>query len=198
MGKGRIIGLSVLAVTILLVLILGIGVISGYNNLIEADEDVNLKYSEIENNLKTRHDKLVLMTNAVTGLQEYALEVYNMITEARAAYANAYASHDPAEMAQADNLTSIALTNLMAVVEDNPNLEAADIYSQYIAEVSSMEDALTYARYQYNTSVADYNLRIRKFPQNIIAKMFGYTLSRTYWELPEGEGELPEVLLPTL
>jgi LemA protein len=196
MGKGRIIGLSVLVLTGLLVLILGIGVISGYNSLIEADEDVNFKYSEIANNLKSRHDRLVLMTNAVTGLQEYALEVYNMITEAREAYANAYASQDPAAMAEADNLTSIALTNLMAVVEDNDDLQVTAVYSQYISEVSSMESELTYARYLYNKSVADYNLRIRKFPQNIIAKMFGYSLTRTYWELPEGEGELPDVLLP--
>lgn len=196
MSKGKIVRLSVLVVTIILVLIIGIGVISGYNKLITTDEDVNFKYSEISNNLKTRHDKLVLMTNAVTGLQTYALDVYNMITDARAAYAAAVASQDPADMAVADNLTSLALTGLMAVVEDNPDLEVAAIYSQYISEVSSMESALMYARREYNKAVAAYNLQIRKFPQNIIAKMFGYTLSRIYWELPEGEGELPPVLLP--
>ncbi|MDD4213063.1 MAG: LemA family protein [Bacilli bacterium] len=195
MNKGKIVFYSTIFVVVLLVLILGITLISGYNKLVETDENVNLKYSQVSNVLETRHNKIILIAEAVNGLQNYAIDIYDMITAAREAYAAAAASGDPADYAEADNLQSLALTELMAMVqaEDNPNISVDAIYSQYIDEVSSIESSLQYARYQYNLSVQAYSLQVRKFPQNIIAKIFGYSLTRSYWALPEGQGELPEV-----
>ncbi len=193
MSKQRIIRYTVLGIIGLVILIFGLSIIGVYNSLVEADENINFKYAEVTNALKARHDKITLIAGAVNGLQDYALDVYQMITDARAAYNAAYAANDMEGLIEADKLESLALTSLMAVVEDNPNLGVSNVYTQYISEVSSIESSLQYARREYNKAIDAYRLQIRRFPRNLFAKMFGFTGEKDYWKLAEGEGDLPVV-----
>ncbi|PKK86230.1 MAG: hypothetical protein CVV63_04535, partial [Tenericutes bacterium HGW-Tenericutes-8] len=141
-------------VIFLFLVIIGISLIVGYNNLVDLDEDIQGKYAEVENRLQERHDKIGQVVDAVDGLQEYALSVYEAITAARTAY-NAADSLE--ELIEADALTAAAFTDLLVVVEDNPNINVSSGYVALIDEISSMESALSVARRDYNESVQDYN-----------------------------------------
>lgn len=193
MKQTKVIKYTILGIIGLVVLIIGLSIVGVYNSLVGADENINLKYAEVNNALKARHDKIILIAGAVNGLQDYALDVYEMLTEARTAYSNAFAAGDMEGLIQADKLESMALTNLIAVIEDNPNLEVSSLYSDYISEVSSIESNLQYTRRQYNLAVSEYKEDIRKFPRNLFASLFGFSNQYDFWQLGAGEGDLPVV-----
>lgn len=187
--------IPILAIVGILVLVLGISIATSYNKLVTMDEGISYEYSQIENNLKTRHDEIGQMVAAITGLQAYSETIYQMITDARAAFAEAYDSSDMAGMIQADNLESLAMTQLFALIEDNPELiSAVDGYQTLLDNISSIEATLNYSRQQYNEAVRDYNTTVKKFPMVLYASMFSqFPGSFSYWELPEGEGEIPVI-----
>ncbi|PKK93793.1 MAG: LemA family protein [Tenericutes bacterium HGW-Tenericutes-6] len=177
-------------VIFLFLVIIGISLIVGYNNLVDLDEDIQGKYAEVENRLQERHDKIGQVVDAVDGLQEYALSVYEAITAARAAY-NAADSLE--ELIEADALTAAAFTDLLVVVEDNPNINVSSGYVALIDEISSMESALSVARRDYNESVQDYNASIRRFPRVLYASLFGFERTYEYWKLNDGADEVPVI-----
>lgn len=113
-----------------------------------------------------------------------------MITEARAAYT---AAQTTADYAEADALEALALTQLLAVVEDNPDITASSAYYAYIDEVSAMENALAVARRDFNNSVNDYNTAAKKFPGSVIVSMFGFERELEYWKVDDGATEVPIV-----
>lgn len=184
----------IIAVCSIIALILIIGTISGYNSLVDADESIAFDQSQIEIRLQERHDKIGMIVDAVTGLQEHEEAIYDMITSARAAYAAAKASDDTAGMIQADALESLALSDLLVAVEDNPALTTTYAYSQLIVEISSIEAALAVARRDYNTSVEVYNASVRRFPKVLYASIFGFAKSYAYWKMNAGADEIPEII----
>ncbi len=186
--------LSILTALVVIVVSFGIGLIVGYNNLVDLDEDINSKYAQIEVRLQERHDKIGQIVSAVQGLQEHAEAIYDAITSAREAYANAITGTDMAAIIEADAQEAIALTNLLAVVEDNPLITASVGYYQLIDEISSMESALAIARRDYNNAVQDYNASVRKFPRVLYAGIFGFEKDLPYWKMNDGADEVPEVV----
>jgi len=186
--------LSVLSVFVVIAISFGIGLIVGYNNLVDLDEDINSKYAQIEVRLQERHDKIGQIVAAVQGLQEHAEAIYDAITSARAAYASAITGTDIQAIIDADAQEAIALTNLLAVVEDNPLITAGTGYYQLIDEISSMESALAVARRDYNNAVQDYNASVRKFPRVLYAGIFGFEKDLPYWKMNDGADEVPEIV----
>ena len=85
MSIGKLITLSVVGITVLLVLIFGIIFINGYNNLVGLDESITSKYAQVENRLQQRHDTITQMVQTVSGLQEHEATIYQMIVDARRA-----------------------------------------------------------------------------------------------------------------
>lgn len=177
----------------ILLLLFGIGLITGYNALVTLDEDISGKYSQIENRLQERHDKIGQIVASVSGLQEHAETIYNQITSARAAYAAAVAAGDTDAMIEADALEAIALTNLLVVVEDNPLITANVGYYALIDEISSMESALSVARRDYNQAVQSYNTSVRRFPRVLYASLFGFERNLPYWKMNDGADEVPVI-----
>lgn len=190
MKQKNLIVLVALALVFVFVLVIGISMIAGYNDTVKMEETISANKAQVENRLLQRHDKIGLLVPAVEGLQEYALNVYQMITDARTAYANATTQE---ELIAADALESAALTSLLVVIEDNPNLTPSAAYYAYIDEVSAMENSLTVARRDYNESVREYNTKVKKFPRVLYINMFGFEKQYDYWELPNGAGEVPIV-----
>jgi LemA protein len=189
MGKRSIV-LTVGGIIFSLLLIIGISLIVGYNNLVDLDEGIKGSYAEVENRLQERHDKIGQVVDAVDGLQEYALSVYEAITAARAAYNAAESLED---LVEADALTAVAFSDLLVVVEDNPNINVTSGYIALIDEISSMESALSVARRDYNESVQDYNASIRRFPRVLYASLFGFERTYDYWKLNDGADEVPVI-----
>jgi LemA protein len=181
------------SIVLIVLLILGIGLITGYNSLVTLDEDISGKYSQIENRLQERHDKIGQIVASVSGLQEHAESIYTQITQARAAYAAAVAANDTEAMIEADALEAIALTNLLVVVEDNPLITANAGYYALIDEISAMESALSVARRDYNEDVQSYNTSVRRFPRVLYASLLGFEREMTYWKMNDGADEVPVI-----
>jgi LemA protein len=188
------IGIIIGAVTGVIAITLGVMLITGYNGLVTRKQDIGAKESQIEIRLQERHDKITMIVAAVNGLEDYALDVYQMITEAREAYATAHANEDFDGLVSADALESVALTNLIAVVEDNPNIDVTSAYTALIDEISSIESALAVARRDYNTSVLDYNNGVQTFPNIVYASIFGFDKEIEYWKMNDGADEIPAVV----
>ncbi len=176
-----------------IIILIGVSLIVGYNNLVDLDENISAKYAQIEVRLQERHDKIGQIVDAVQGLQEHAEAIYNAITAARAAYASAASSGDMDALIEADAAEAIALADLLAVVEDNPNITATAGYLTLIDEISAMESALAVARRDFNLAVQDYNASVRKFPRVLYAGLFGFEKDLEYWKMNDGADEVPEV-----
>ncbi len=187
MNKKLIALIPIAAVVVFAIILLISGIVS-YNDTIGMREDIDGYEAEIMSQLLERHDKMTQIIAAVQGLEEHAEEIYNMIVEAREAYAAAVTEED---FQNADNLESIALDNLLLIVESNPNITATGAYNTYIYEVSGMENALGVARRDYNNAVRDYNTKAKRFPRVILIGMYGVEKEMPYWPIPENVTELP-------
>lgn len=180
--------LIIVAVVAIVAVLVGLAV-GSYNGTVKMREDVDAAEAQIKNRLKQRHDKMLQLIDAVEGLQEHAETIYNMITAAREAYNSATT---PEEFMAADGLQTQALTDLRALVEDNPEgITANEAYYGYMSEVSATENALATARRDYNEAVRKYNTSVNKFPKTMYIGMFGFEKQLDYWDIDEGDEELP-------
>ncbi|MDY0011154.1 MAG: LemA family protein [Candidatus Izemoplasmatales bacterium] len=187
-------GLIIIGSIVLVFVILSTILISGYNRLIEADENINLEYARIDYSLQRRYDTLTQLANSINGFQAHEQAYFDAITQAREAYASAFANNDIAAMAEADNLQSIALSNLIAAFEQNPELKATEAYGDYNDAVWGIETALSDARRKYNEAINEYNLLIRKFPGLIYADMFDFEQEDDYWKVGENATDVPDIV----
>ena len=192
----RSLGAIIFSVLSIILIIIIVTIIVGYNSLVDKDESVNSTYSQIDVVLAERYQKITDLVASVNGLQDHAEDIYNAITDARAAYTTAKNNNDIEGLIEADYLQSLALTDLIALVvnEDNPYISATPAYMTLMDEISSTEAELAYARRQYNLTVEDYNASIRRFPRVLIAKMFNFESSRIYWKAEDGALDIPEVV----
>jgi LemA protein len=182
-----LVAIGVLIITISTILI------SGYNKLVSYEENIDYQYSIIDSRLEMRYNTLTQLANAVNGFQAHEQAYFEAITNARAAYAQAKANGDLEGMIEADNLSSIAMANLIAVFEDNEPLQAMEAYGDFNDAVWGIESALSEARRQYNNSVRDYNKLVRQFPGILYKSMFDFPASREYWKPAAGTTEIPDI-----
>lgn len=182
--------ITILGIIGIILILVAIFMITTYNGLVNMDEDIHGKYSQIENRLQERSDKINQIVASVDGLQEHAESIYNAITSARMAYQSADTME---ELIAADAAQAIAFTNLLAVVEDNPNITATSAYNELIYEISMMESTLSVARRDYNLAVQDYNASVRRFPRVFFANLFGFDKSYDYWKINDGADEVPTI-----
>lgn len=182
--------ITILGLIGLLLILIAIIMITTYNNLVDMDEDIHGKYSQIENRLQERSDKINQIVASVSGLQEHAESIYNAITSARQAYQSAQTME---ELIAADAAQALAFSNFLVVVEDNPNITATSAYNELIYEISMMESTLSVARRDYNLSVQDYNASVRRFPRVFFANLFGFEKSYEYWKVNDGADEVPAI-----
>ena len=164
-------GLIVIIVVVALILF---GTWLAFNGLIKRRNRTQEAWSQIDVELKRRHD---LVPNLVATVQGYAAHeqgTFNAVTRARAYAVSAGATGDPAEIARAENGLSGALRSLFAVAENYPQLRAVESFLQLQETLTSTEDKIEYARRYYNTSVRDYNVGLQTFPRRIIAGVFHF------------------------
>ncbi len=185
LSGGAIFGIIVVA----LLVILGAWGIGSYNSLIGLKETVDNQSSNIETQLQRRADLIPNLVNTVKGYTSHESEVLGAISDARAKLAGAGSM---SEKAQADSELSSAVSRLLVVVENYPNLKADSQFTALTDELAGTENRITVARKDYNASVKDYNQKIKMFPGSIIAGMFGFS-SADYFEASEGSKEAPVV-----
>ena len=163
--------------------------ISSYNGLVGKNESVETAWSQIDNQLQRRND---LIPNLVETVKRYAAhesEVFTQVSEARSKLAGAATV---ADIAQADAEVTSALSRLLAIVENYPELKANENFIKLQEELAGTENRIAIARRDYNEAARSYNTSIRRFPTNIIAGMFGFERAQ-YFEASEDARQAPDV-----
>lgn len=171
------------------VVVLALVLISGYNSLVGLNENVDGKWSQIENQLQRRADLIPNLINTVKGYAAHEQEIFTQLADARAKMAGAASV---AEAAQADQAMNSALSRLLAVVENYPTLKADANFRQLQDELAGTENRLATARKDYNDAVQSYNATIKRFPTNIYAGIFGFK-DREYFRAEEEAKTVPNV-----
>lgn len=180
-----IFGISILAI----VLILGTWSIGTYNSLVGLKESVDNQSSNISTQLQRRSDLIPNLVNTVKGYTSHESEVLNEISDSRAKLSGAQSM---SEKATADSELSGAISRLLVVVENYPNLKADAQFTALTDELSGTENRITVSRQDYNATVKEYNKKIKTFPANIISGMFGFS-SADYFEATQGSEKVPTV-----
>ncbi|MBC8588186.1 LemA family protein [Paratissierella segnis] len=184
--KGKSLTLIIIIIVIALVAITSIGT---YNRLASMEESVDSAWAQVENVLKRRADLIPNLVNTVKGYASHEEQVLTQITNARAGFNSATS---PQEFAAANDQLDAAIRSLNVVVENYPDLKANQNFLELQAELSGTENRISTERMRYNDAVRGFNTTIRRFPTNIVAKIFGYQ-SREYFEINPEDAEVPEV-----
>ncbi len=150
----------------------------GYNQIQQKDEAVSAGWSEVLNQYQRRADLIPNLVNTVKGYAAHEQQVLTAVTEARAKVGNINVdADDPASLAQfqaAQGELSGALSRLMVVVENYPDLKADQSFLNLQTQLEGTENRITVARGRYIQLVQDYNTTIRQFPANLTAMVFGH------------------------
>ncbi len=179
-------------IVIIVILVVIVVIFAGmYNSLVKRRNQVDNSWSQIEVQLKRRHDLIPNLVEAVKDYMSYEQETLTNVTQARA---NAIDAGDqgPQAQAQAENVLTDTLKSLFAVVENYPDLKANQNVMSLQEELTSTENKIAFARQFYNDSVLTYNNKIQMFPSNLIAGMFNFT-TRQFFEVPESDRAVPTV-----
>lgn len=171
------------------VLLLIVHVVGSYNGLVAKSESVERALSEIDNQLQRRND---LIPNLVGTVKQYAAheeKIFSDIADARARLAGAATLADQAE---ADAAVNSALSRLLAIAENYPDLKANKNFIQLQDELAGTENRIAFARRDYNELARDYNTSIRRFPTSIYANLFGFD-KVDYFEASESARTVPNV-----
>lgn len=185
MKKGRILAVIVIA----LVVILGISLISGYNTMVTLEADVEAAYSNMDVYMQRRADLIPNLVNTVKGYAAHEQEAITAVTEARAKLTGATTAE---ETAAADAELSSALSRLLVVVENYPELKASANFTQLADELAGTENRIAVARKDYNEIVTKFNTNIRRFPNSLLAGVFGFE-KKPLFAAADGAQNVPNV-----
>ncbi|MDP9280680.1 MAG: LemA family protein [Chloroflexota bacterium] len=188
-------GENIVEILILLVVIavIVVFVISLYNRLVTLRQRVREAWSDIDVQLKRRHDLIPNLVETVKGYAAHEKGVFENVTKARAAAVAAGQTGTPQERAVAENQLTAALRTVFAVAENYPQLQAVQEFKDLSENLTATEDKIAFARRFYNGNVRDYNTALQTVPTNILAGMFGFTPEQ-YFELADAtEREVPKV-----
>jgi LemA protein len=182
MGTTTIIILAVAAAIVLWLIV-------AYNRFIRLKKRTEEAWSDIDVQLKRRHDLIPNLVETVKGYATHEREAFENVTRARA---EAISAQGAAKKAEAENMLSGALKSLFAVAEAYPQLRASENFSRLQEELADTENKIQAARRFYNGNVRDLNTALEIFPSNIVAKMFGFK-SAEFFEIEGGEKEPVQV-----
>ena len=165
--------------------LLGIFLIAMYNSLVQLRVRSESAWSDIDVQLKRRHDLIPNLVEIVKGYATHEKSTFEDIAKFRSM---AMQATGPVDKAAAENQLSGALKSLFAVAENYPQLQASKEFTQLQNSLSEIEDAIQNARRYYNAVVRDLNTKIQSFPTNILAGMFGFQ-QKQFFEAAAGDRE---------
>jgi LemA protein len=172
---------------VLLAFLLSMLTACGYNDIQTTDEDVKAQWSEVVNQYQRRADLVPNLVNTVKGYAAHEERVLTEVTAARSKVGSIQMTpelaNDPAALAKfqaAQGELSSALSRLLVVSENYPQLKADGSFRDLQAQLEGTENRITVARNRYIESVKNYNVLIRQFPVNLTAKMFSYAVKPNF------------------
>jgi len=189
MGKaGKAITITGIVIVVIILSIF-LSIKGTYNSLVQFDEGVKSAWAQVENQLQRRYDLIPNYVETVKGYAKHEKEVFLKVTEARAKVGGAASIKDKIG---ANNELSSALSRLLLVVERYPDLKANQNFIRLQDELAGTENRIAVERRRYNETVKTYNIKIRSFPTNIMAGMFGFGKAE-FFKVEAAAKEAPKV-----
>jgi len=187
-----------LIIVIAVIALAALWLASGYNKMVSAQEEVTTRWSNVESQYQRRADLIPNLVNTVKGYAAHESSTLEAVIAARNNASNIQI--DPsnmtpeqfAEYQKAQNEVGGALGRLLAVAENYPDLKANQNFLELQEQLEGTENRIQYARREYNEGVQAYNTMVRRFPNNIIAGLFGFD-RMTKFEAAEGADQAPTV-----
>lgn len=170
----------------------------GYNTMTEKEEAVNKAWSNVENQYQRRSDLIPNLVNTVKGYAQHEQSTLTAVLEARSKATQITVNADDLtpeklkEYQAAQGQVTSALGKLLAITEAYPDLKANENFKELQAQLEGTENRISVERRNFNEVVGSYNTYIRKFPQNIVASIFGFE-KRAYFEAEAGSEKAPKV-----
>lgn len=172
--------------------------VSSYNSLVTMDESVSTSWGNVENQYQRRADLIPNLVNTVKGYAAHEKSTFQAVVEARSKATQMTIDADnltPEKIAayqKAQGEVGAALSRLLAITEAYPELKANQNFQELQAQLEGTENRISVERKRFNNTAKEFNTKIRKFPTNIVAGMFGFE-KRPYFEAEEGANKAPEV-----
>ena len=169
-----------------------------YNGFVNREEGLKSAWSNVETQYQRRADLISNLVNTVKGYAAHETQTLNEVTEARARATSINLSADdltPERLAQfqrAQAEVRSALGRLIAVSESYPDLKANQNFLELQAQLEGTENRIAVARKDFNAAAQQYNVSVRRFPANLVARMFGFG-QKPYFESAEGAAAAPQV-----
>ncbi|NLL18708.1 MAG: LemA family protein [Clostridia bacterium] len=182
-------GKGLLLVIIGIIILLAISFAGSYNTLVGLEEQVNNKWSQIETQLARRADLIPNLVETVKGYAQHEEAIFSEIADARSRLVGA---GNVSERMDAENQLTGALSRLLAIAENYPDLKADANFRQLQDELAGTENRIATARRDYNDAVTKFNSRSRRFPTVVFANMLGFE-QKVYFEAPESAQQAPIV-----
>ncbi|MEX0744707.1 MAG: LemA family protein [Phycisphaeraceae bacterium] len=178
------------AIVIGLAVLVGLWLMMAYNRLVRKRVQTENAWSQIDVQLKRRHDLIPNLVNTVKGYASHERETLEAVIKARQQAVDASGVQD---QAQAENMLTGALRQLFALSESYPDLKANQNFMQLQEELTGTENRISFSRQHYNNTAGQYNTAVQQFPTNVVAGMFGFQ-QRDFFEIEEpGHREAPQV-----
>lgn len=185
-------------IVIAVVAVLVIYCVSSYNSLVTQEETVGTAWSNVENQYQRRSDLIPNLVNTVKGYAAHEKETFDAVVSARAKATQMTIDIEdltPEKIEayqKAQGAVGSALSRLLAVTENYPELKANENFKELQAQLEGTENRISVEHRKFNETAREYNTSIRRFPKNIVASMFGFE-KRPYFEAEEGSEKAPEV-----
>jgi LemA protein len=187
--------MTIVIIVIVAIVVIAIAyTVATFNGLIRLQQRADEGFSDIDVQLKRRHDLIPNLVETVKGYAAHERQTLENVTAARTA---AVAATGPEAQARAENQLTGALRQLFAVAENYPDLKASQNFLELQNEITDTEDKIQAARRFYNMTVRDLNIKVQSFPSSVIANQRGIQ-KREFFELDQpGDREVPEVSFGT-
>jgi LemA protein len=187
-----------LIIILVVILLFGGCACNGYNSLVKLDENVKGRWGNVQSEYQRRSDLIPNLVNTVKGAANFEQTTLTNVIQARANAtqvkidANDLSPEKIAQFQQAQGQVTSALSRLLAVVENYPDLKATQNFRDLQAQLEGTENRIKVSRNDFNTSVQDYNSTARRFPNSIFAGMFGFH-TKGYFQSEPGSEKAPDV-----
>jgi LemA protein len=163
-----------------------------YNSLVTLRNRTQEAWSEIDVELKRRHDLIPNLVQTVQGYMQHERGTLEAVTNARAGAVAAGASGDPAKIGAAENMLTQSLRSLFAVSENYPDLKAISAFTNLQEQLTATEDKIEFSRRFYNGNVRDYNIKLQTLPTSLIAGVLGFK-AFGFFQADEADRAVPQV-----
>ncbi len=180
----------VVLVIVIVVLAFGGKYISTRNTLVAEREQIDASWAQVDNVLQRRADLIPNLVETVKGYAKHEQQTIKEIADARAAFAGA---RTPQERIQTNTQLESALSRLLVVVENYPNLKANENFLRLQDELAGTENRIAVERQRYNEAVKRYNTDIQLFPNNLVASLSGFTRDDAYFKTEPAARTVPKV-----